>query len=651
MIGFIISGFYLLCNFYLKSTVLIPASGGNFKEGVIGQPRFINPIYLSANEADKDIVELLYSGLMKYNENAEITFDLASNYEIKENGKIWEVALKDNISWHDKKPITIDDVVFTIKIIQNPEYRSPLMAKWLGVEIEKISDKKIQFKLKTPNNNFLENLTLKIIPKHIFETIAPINLPWSLTSKEFLEKGLIGSGPFKIKKIIQVQKTSYIKSIILSRTDKVEKNRRVFNNENYHILEKPYLKQITFLFFGTKEDLIKNLLKRKIDGFLASEPKEIVNLLKEFRPVEFSLPRYFAIFFNQNQLGVLKEKEMREALAYSINKDELLQKISASKGEIIDSPILPAFYGFNLPAKIYHYDKEKAETILEKLGFKYIDDSKIRKKFIVKEPEFSFTKDLKINAQGEDVKQLQICLAKDKEIYPEGEITGIFGSKTKGAVIRFQEKYKDEILKPLGLLKGTGNVTGKTKEKLNQICFPEEEEILVLNIQLVTLNDPFLLEIANYLKESWRQIGVELEIITKSISELQTEIIEPRNFQMLLFGEMLTSSCDPLVFWHSLFEKSPGLNLAMYKNKKTDKLLEEARETLDNNIKKVKLEEFQNILIDDLPAIFLVNPNLVYFISDKISGEIMIETTKIVEPAKRFSQIENWYLKTKRVWK
>jgi len=115
-----------------------------------------------------------------------------------------------------------------------------------------------------------------------------------------------------------------------------------------------------------------------------------------------------------------------------------------------------------------------------------------------------------------------------------------------------------------------------------------------------------------------------------------------------LFGEVLNSLPDPFPFWHSSQKQSPGLNLVSYENKKADKLLEEARAVLDNSLRREKLEEFQNLLIEDIPCLFLLRPDLVYFASKKVKGQIV---EKIIEPSKRFVNIENWYIRTRRVWK
>ncbi len=114
-----------------------PARGGTYREGVIGQPRFLNPLYSPANTPDQDIVELVFSGLMKYDSQGNVVPDLAEAYQVSEDGRIYHFTLRDNLVWHDHEPLTADDVIFTIRTIQNPDYKSPLRAGWLGVVLRR----------------------------------------------------------------------------------------------------------------------------------------------------------------------------------------------------------------------------------------------------------------------------------------------------------------------------------------------------------------------------------------------------------------------------------------------------------------------------------------------------------------------------------
>jgi len=625
---------FLLIDFYFKNTIPEPAEGGIYIEGVVGFPRWINPVYAPVNEADQDLVELLFSGLMKYDSEGKLLPDLAAEYKILEGGKVYEFYLKENILWSDGQPFTADDIVFTIETIQNPEIKSPLRANWLGVEVEKISKLGVRFSLKNESSIFLENSTLKIIPKHIWENILPQNFPLSVYNLR-----PIGSGPYQLKNLLQNQEGKII-SLTLAR------NPHYFGTTPGH---HPYLSQISFRFFDEESELISAFKNGEIKGFSLTNLTNLTNWSNWSNSASLyslALPRYFAIFFNPGQAKSLAEKEVRMALNYGTDKQNLIDKVLLGRGKTVESPILPEIYDFEVPSKIYQFDQVRAKEILEKAGF-IKDEAGLRVKIVKKTPTFQFKSDLRIGSRGTEVKELQKCLAKDPEIYPEGEITGYFGSKTKAAVIKFQEKYRAEILEPFDLERGTGEVKKLTRNKLNEICFEEPEEKIPLKFSLVTVNQPILIEVASLLKGQWQALGVEVEVKTFDISTLEREIIKPRNYQALLFGEVLGAIPDPFPFWHSSQKKDPGLNLANYENKECDKLLEEARQSLNEKERREKLVKFQDLLIEDAPAVFLYSPDYLYLVSKEIKG---VDAGMIVDPSKRFKGIENWYIKTKRVW-
>ncbi len=122
----------------------------------------------------------------------------------------------------------------------------------------------------------------------------------------------------------------------------------------------------------------------------------------------------------------------------------------------------------------------------------------------------------------------------------------------------------------------------------------------------------------------------------------------PRAYQALLFGEIFGHDPDPFAFWHTSQIKDPGLNLAVYESNDADKLLEQARQATGDEQRKSALEKFQEVLLNDVPAVFLFRPDFIYLTPSKIKG---IATGFITDPSQRFAGIENWYIKVKRVWK
>lgn len=627
---------FLIGYLYINNTVAAPAFGGAYVEGVVGQPRFINPIYGETNDIDRSVIDLVFSGLMTYDKDGKIEKDLVSDYRVSDNGKIYNFTLKNNLIWHDGKPLTADDVLFTIKTIQNSDYKSPLRTNWIDVNVEKISDKEIQFTLKSSYHAFLENCTLKIIPKHIWESISPENFTFSSYNLQ-----PIGSGAFQFRGLTQTA-TGFIDNTNLV------SNRRYYNNT-------AFIAQISFKFFEKKEDLIRAANAREINGFtLAAFDNNELDAQKsisqgwqkgKFLIHSFSLPRYFAVFFNNQKPSILSDENIRKALVGSVNKDELLKKVSSeTKTNIlnVDSPILSDFYGYQQPSSPASFDIETAKKLLDIAGFK--DNGQgMREKPNAKKPAFQFKSYLKIGSKGTEVTQLQACLARldaNLKTILQNEKNGEFGTASDIAVTEFQKKYLPD-------LKPTGETGKATRDKLNAVCTVQQPNVQPLKFTLVTVNQPQLVRVANLLKNYWQAVGVQVDVNALSITDLKP-IIKSRSYDALLYGEALGADPDLYPFWHSSQKVDPGLNLSSYENKTVDQLLKDARETLDESVKKQKYEQLQDVILKNAPALFLYNPDYVYWTSKQVQG---IDTVKIVDPAKRFANITNWYIVTHRVWK
>ncbi len=630
LVLFFSSSLFLISSFYFRNTETRPTQGGTYIEGLIGQPRFINPIYSPINDIDQDLVELVFSGLMKYGPDEKLIPDLVKDYKIKEGGSVYKFHLREDVFWHDGKQFTANDVIFTIETIQNPDFRSPLMPVWADVRVEKIDKFEVLFTLPKPYAAFLENATVGILPKHLWEDISHFDFPISILNLQ-----PIGTGPFRFKEITRNQ-IGHVESI-------------KFKANNYYHHGGPYLSTIIFRFFESRERLIEAARRGEIKGFGISPPLAEYPFFKEnFNIFNFPFLRYFAVFFNLEKSEILKEKSLRQALNYGTDKEEIIRQVLNNKGTVIHSPILSEILNLPAPLKIYEFNLEKAKNLLEIANFYDKDQDGFREKVVRKEPDFYFKKNLRLGSRNLEVRKLQECLALFPDVYPEGKITGYFGRKTKAAVIRFQEKHKEEILLPHNLVRGTGAVKGSTRAKLNKICIEFPEEIFPLEFSLITANQPLLVKTAELLKNQWKRLGANLKVETFNIDELKEDFIRPRDYEVLLFGQSLNIIPDLFSFWHSQQRRHPGLNLSKYENPKADNLLEEIRKTLDPKIRKEKYSSLQDILIEDAPAVFLFSPNYLYIISPEVKG---IKTKIIVRPSKRFHNIENWYIETKRVWK
>lgn len=168
-----------------------------------------------------------------------------------------------------------------------------------------------------------------------------------------------------------------------------------------------------------------------------------------------------------------------------------------------------------------------------------------------------------------------------------------------------------------------------------------------LAFSLTTVDQPQLLQTAEMIKADWEAIGARVELVTVNSAQAQRDVIKPREYDILLYGEIIGLDPDPYPFWHSSQQTDPGLALAIFFNKQADKVLEQARQTSDENQRNLKYIEFQNIIAAEIPAVFLYSPSYTYGLAKKVQGFTL---QNITMPSDRFTSAADWYIKTKRVW-
>ncbi len=300
-------------------TTLTPAVGGEYSEGLVGQPIALNPLIGGANEIDKDLIELLFADLIT----------LSEKYEVSPDGKTWNIDLKPNLLWSDGQPLNADDVIFTLETIQAAETNSPLAASWQGVAIERISERSIALSTKTPYVFFLDNLkNFKIAPRHIFESIPPQNIRLSNYNLE-----PVASGPYQFVSY-EKEKDGFITSYQLS------------SNPHYasaHAL----IPSFRVSFFRNYKDAIIAFNQKTIDGLGGFDPANVNDLKITHRVFEINVPRYYAIFLNQSAHPALKDGAVRTALNELTPKRAIIDSVFGSRALLVSGPILPYISGYD----------------------------------------------------------------------------------------------------------------------------------------------------------------------------------------------------------------------------------------------------------------------------------------------------------------
>jgi peptide/nickel transport system substrate-binding protein len=546
---FIIFIFSCLNLLYLanqKILVEVPAHGGSLSEGIIGTSRYINPV-LAISDADRDMTALVYSGLLRYNADGDLIPDLAESYTISKDGTDYTFTIKPNVKFHDGTEITAEDIAFTIEKATDPVIKSPKLANWKSVKVTVLNSKQIKFSLPQPYQPFLSNLTLGILPKHLWKNLSDENFPFSIYNSE-----PVGSGPYKYSGL--TRDSSGITSFY------------TFTSFSDFTGNEPYIKNI-YVHFYSNEKLLNEAMKNgEIDsaGGLSSTSLDSLKNNKNYISNDIPLSHIFGFFLNQSQNQLFTQPEIRKALNESLDRDRIVDESLAGYGEKLTTPI---------PSEL--------------LSVNYLNSANLK------------------STSTEPI-----------------DFEGIKNDLTKAGW-----KLNDK----------NGLLEKKVKKTVYQFSF-----------SISTSNSPELQTVAKIAKESWEKIGAQVDIKVFEVSELNQNIIRPRKFDTLLFGEVIGRDLDLYGYWHSSQRVGSGLNLSGYANAKVDKILEDARKIDDKNLREQKYIEFEKEISKDIPAIFSHSHEYIYVLPTKVKDFRMNIMTN---PAERFLDVSSWYIETDKIWK
>jgi len=537
-IAFILSSLVLLSKVNNFILVEIEAKGGSFTEGIVGSPRFINPI-LALSDADRDMSSLVYSGLLKADPDSGLVEDLTEGYTVSEDGLSYDFTIREDSVFHDGAKVTADDVVFTVLKAQDPVIKSPRLASWDGVKVEAVDERHVRFILPRPYAPFLENATLGILPKHLWQGVDAEQFPFSE-----LNVSPVGSGPYKIKKV-ERNSSGIPQGYVLS----------AFND---YALGRSYIDTLAFRFYPSEEALILAYQKGDVEAMGGVSPEKI-SQLKQVRIEQTPLPRIFAVFFNQNVAQIFSHSEVRAALNRALDKEQIVEQILANYGTAIDSPLPPESIDVENAALASSTETDsetrivEARALLEQGGWKFNEEE------------------------------------------------GVWTHPKKGK----------------------------------------------LQFSLATSNIAELKATAEILKTTWEKLGAKVDVKVFEPGNLNQNIIRPREYDALLFGEIVGRELDLFAFWHSSQRNDPGLNIALYANITADKLLEKGRTELDPEKRALLYRDFEKEVKKDTPAIFLYSPDFLYVLPNKVNG---VRLGSFTTSGDRYLNVHEWYIKTDRVW-
>jgi peptide/nickel transport system substrate-binding protein len=368
-----------------------PVEGGTLNLSMFSPPKGVfNPV-LYEDQYDAWILDLAFNGLLRLNEKLEYVCDLCEKFDIAPDNKTVTFELRSGLKWHDGQPLTTADVAFTFRTMLHPDYpgvRTGDYAALMGVQkmlderdalakqvkenkltaedaakqkkgtweawlsgdgkkaINVIDDKKIAFATEEPYAPFLQNLAYNIIPEHAFKGVDVAKMAEADATRK-----PIGTGPYKV---LEYKTDQYVK---------------LERNENFH-LGKP--KIATIIYKIVNQDVAIGQLKAGEIDFMKIKPADVELVqgdkgIKVDERADFGY-QYMGINFDN---PILKDKNVRQALMYSLNRKAMVDQLLKGHGAVVNSHMPPALWAYDASSlNPYNYDPKKASELLAAAGWK-----------------------------------------------------------------------------------------------------------------------------------------------------------------------------------------------------------------------------------------------------------------------------------------
>ncbi|MDR7419110.1 MAG: ABC transporter substrate-binding protein [Armatimonadota bacterium] len=359
--------------------------GGTFVTTSISDPRTFNPIVAQETSSSTPLAYLFESLVETNRFTGEIEPNLAESWTVSQDGRTWRFKLRRGVQWYDGRPVTADDLIFTLDAAFTEGVQSSLPDVWTvaGKKIgyRKIDDLTVEFRTDQPFGPFLRSVGgLQPVPKHRLESTlrrgaADFNRSWGINTNP---RELVGNGPFVMHAYVPGQRILYTRNAKYWKVDK--RGQRL-----------PYLARIVIEIVPNVETARLKFHARDIDMY-AARPREYAELLRRQQAENFTIfdgPPTFGtefLIFNQNPAGVRPPKltwfqnvKFRQAVAHGIDRDAIVRQVYAGRATPAWGPVSPANrFFFNPNVRKYPYDLARAETLLREAGFTRGADGALR---------------------------------------------------------------------------------------------------------------------------------------------------------------------------------------------------------------------------------------------------------------------------------
>lgn len=330
-----------------------PRPGGAYVEGLVGQLGSLNPLFGEATAGSNDLDALLFEPLVRVLPTGAIQGRLASRWDVSPDGRTYSFTLRPNAHWSDGSPVTADDIVFTVRTVQDPQFPGALLNQsWKDIIATAVDNQHVRFALPGHNAGFLANLQLLyIVPAHL---LAGKSVAELASASPNLNP--VGTGPFRL---------------VDQSADRIQLERNPF------AWRRPWLNTLTIRSFSSQQAALDALDRGQVDGLANLSPSgtERERSNKQVNVLAASTYQYAELLLNlKAEEPYFQDVKVRQAIAKAIDRTAIIREVLGGQAIPDDGPIPRSItWAYDAAAQQPPHDVAGAGKLLDDAGWAMVN--------------------------------------------------------------------------------------------------------------------------------------------------------------------------------------------------------------------------------------------------------------------------------------
>jgi peptide/nickel transport system substrate-binding protein len=358
----------------------LPPEAAPYREGVLGRPTYVSP-FAARTQADRDLVALVFSGLVARGPNGTLIPDLASRWTVDPTGRIWTFTIRPDAQWQDGTPVTAADVVYTVGVVNDPGYTGPGAGSWREVIASVVDEKTVRFDTATPLGGFLELATQPIAPAHLLSEV-----PIDEQADAPFGRAPVGSGPYVLTELDDNHAVLEPAATVRVGDPEIDPSAAPVPADplatatptHRPAMPQPRLGRLEFRFFDDAAALAAAFRAGELDTASNLAPADAVDLATDASARQLRYPgtTLTTLLLNQRPSHPeLRDSAVRLALLQAIDRQKIVDDAFAARAVVADAAIPPTSWAFDAAASAkVALDPAAATAALTKAGWTKVDD-------------------------------------------------------------------------------------------------------------------------------------------------------------------------------------------------------------------------------------------------------------------------------------